>query len=839
MKSFLLLSILIVFFPLGLLACEPDYDVDLYEPYRLSRNLHKIYIDDPNDYYAYFFGDKLSQASFYPAYRYFSGKPLNETNLSENSHFFKCGGNYLGCIETPDDEYSKYDLNTTHTMTYDAAIKWLNRDLQLSSKLNGDQNIDTTLSTDTMQNVSYISSFDTGCYYGTFDNAVALSEKAEQELNNEELAIWLKNQKLILRSCIDDVDTHSYNQKKKIYLDECKTQLEDSEPIQTLEKKEVPLSWWQRIMQFIMKLFGHEEKTASNISATNTAREELTQSVSLTDAPIKFPKSDSEKLNPYLDYQNAIYYFYRASLYGNRCYYQKAQQEFSKIVANKNHPFYALGSLGYVKSLYREIALFNQSHIENDAVEELKKNLLAEINADLANSNLKEIQESLLLIKESLLANYSSKDELATAEKYLIKNAPQNYSHNFAILNQQIELIKNQKLGDDYSEFAKYVTYWNFSATVESISKIRTIYNNSKNKDLWLILLMKKMNEISGGSIDYSLAYQALSSNVNNKYYYPLQYYANLLLLNNNSALAKKNIRRIADDQKTPDIAYDYFSDLAMNNTDDLSVAIEYIKRKNVYAVSPFGIEYSFTRMYNNEIANKWSDYDFGQFRKDTNKDGALLSFLNRYVPIYTLANNKYILSEYSGRLFTRAFVMGEKNLYLKLLPIVAKNDPNIKPALDTNNDLLRDFIITHAILKNIKISASDYYGIVLNNSNHNSESVIVNENDWYLDEDFSGDAVMDNFNKKFLKKDRLDLADKEYRFLAINSIGKVFAEKILNYIKITKDDSRIPEALSNLTKFRKLHSRASDDSFPEKVFKILHFNYPGSVWSELTPYYY
>jgi len=822
----LLLLMILTISPLESLACGPDYYVNLYEPYRISRNLHDIYIDDPSDYYAYFFSDKLSPSNFYPAYRYLSGKPLSSNNLDENSHYSKCGGNYLGCVETPDDQYSDYDLNASSAATYDSATKWLNRDSQLSSKL-GVGNINIQLASRYSMNPF------NGCYQGTFDNAVAISERAERELDDEEMRVWMQNQRLVLYNCFSDLKSDYYtNLKKTANLNDCETEIKNSKLGQETQN-DTKLSWWQRIIvRPIMSFFGRKNNSVESAPHSN-----------VSDIAIKYPESASDKLKPYLDYQLATYYLYKASSNSNRCNYQKAQQEFSKIATNKNHPFYISSQLGYIRSLYRETALFDRADVRNDALEPLKKDLLTKIDANLADSNLNEIKDSLLLTKESLLANYPNKEELSVAEKSLSENPLQNYSHNLAILSQQVELIKDQHPGDDYSEFARYVTYWNSAATNESISEIRSIYENSGNKELWSILLMKKMKEVGGESVDYSIVDRALSSSANNLYYQPMQYYANSLLLSKDASAARINIRRIADDQKTPDIAYNYFSNLAMNSANELSEAIRYMKRKNTYSIYPFDIEYSWTRIHGDNAKNVWDTYDFGQSRKDRNKDDAFLTFLNRYVPTYTLANNEYLLSEYSGRLFTRAFILGDKDLYLKLLPVVAANDPNIKPALDVNDDLTKNFIITQAILKDVKKSASDYYGIVLNNGNHNFSTYgrdnFSNENDWYLDGEFIGDTNMDNFSKKFLISDELDLAAKEYKVLAVDSIGKIFAENILNFAEVNKSDSRVPESLSKLTNFRKLHHRDSDDSFPEKAFRFLHLNYPGSVWSELTPYYY
>lgn len=58
--------------------------------------MENIFLDNPNDYFAYLLGDKLDPLTFYIAYRYFEGKPLNKQQISDVELIFKNNGNYIG-----------------------------------------------------------------------------------------------------------------------------------------------------------------------------------------------------------------------------------------------------------------------------------------------------------------------------------------------------------------------------------------------------------------------------------------------------------------------------------------------------------------------------------------------------------------------------------------------------------------------------------------------------------------------------------------------------------------------------------------------------------------------
>ncbi|OGI29313.1 MAG: hypothetical protein A2288_02960 [Candidatus Moranbacteria bacterium RIFOXYA12_FULL_44_15] len=779
------------------LACSPAYPVDVYETYRLKRSLEYIFFDDNKDYYAYLLGDKLDPVTFYIAYRNWQGKPLSDKQIGDIEPIFKNNGNYYGKKK----KYSKWN----------PLVTWYDEDHPSVDELlkiwNGEKNNITR--TSVPEDDYWVD--EKNCGYGVFQNAIEILQDKKKTLIDVELKKWVINQDEIFKTCLYVRDKNwNYHKAFQVNCD-----------------SRTGSSFWEKAKNLFFDFFIVKKRFISN------------KKVFFFDGSKEFLMDQ--------EYQKASCYLYDGEL-------DKATKSFQDIISNEKHPRRIDARLAYVRAL-------NRSSDYND------ENNLGIIEGYINDNDLEKLRDAFLLEKEKLLGKKFNGEQFKKAEVDLNAEEPAMLIHNMAIFNEQFELLFDDRntdlrekfVEDDYSEFIQYLYYWNLPQYDEKIiDEIKEAYGESLQKDLWLVLLLKKA-DASDYRLGNSFVQEALDTNIDSQYYYPSVYYAYKLLFKSiTDDKIWNSMVNIVNSADIPDIAYNYFSDLATKNADSLSDAIRYIERKSNFLAFRYGA-YSFFRMKDMALGDAMNraGYSYYKFRNsgiEKPKDDVFLEFVNFGLTIDQLYSNKYLREDYPEKIFTRAFLLKRKDIYLALLDQIAKKDNYMTEAQNANEDISRNFLIVYSLLKDYKINTGDVYGVTLHNRNFNYYDNMDDWNDNSCDycmrpEDYweqnksaldwwEEDAKTEELNKKFMSEKEVEKNLREKKILFNESLIKLMAEPIFAYEKMNPGDSRTPEALSLLTWFRKLHPR-EDGEWPKKVFQHLKYNYPNSRWSKKTEYYY
>lgn len=808
--------------PVLVFASGSPLPISIYEPYRIKRNIEYIFLDSSKDYYSYLLGDKLDPLAFYMANRYFQGKPLSKAQISDLEKIFKNNGDYM---DTYDDSSPFEDSKVIETWKKErnAVMK---DNYTYGQNLNSDNYFDPN-------NVVAI------CPDGTFENATKLLRERKKTLSSDALKVWIENYDKIYLNCFDKVERW-FNSPSNIVCDDRK--LQGLQPIAAVveEPKE---GFWSRLIA----LFDLGEKEVETQEVVSPANDSYV---------LPFNSRGLLELQQDEEMQNALYYFYKAHKEG-LCS-NIARDLFKKIADNPSHPHRGNAILGYMRILSND----------SGGNQEIDRDILEKINQYLADESLTEIKDSLQIKKEQILAYLYDETEFIKSQKGLDSPSP-DFIHDAAIFLQQYKLFEKNnegKLADrnelaKHSELVRFLYYWNFEKPDGKwLSDLEKEYAGAGVKNIWLALLLRNQDLTKSKYIDIGL-----SVSVNSKLYYPVLYYAqkDLLTKDKNKAVG---LAKAVLSAGMPDIAYNYFADLIMQNTDTLDGAIKFMPRKSVFFANLDTIEYSYVRIVNKTLESLldeagWKDketgrkyyYRFIDKSAETPSDDDLLSFINFGLPLDSLYSNATLRQKYKAKIFTRAFMLGRKDIYIPLLAELGKSNSLLAQAEAAKSETARDFLISYAILKNLNAN-EDVYGISLHNSNYNFD----NTDDWrifcnYCPEDryywgsenqsetyyFTGNEKTKRFNK-FLTEDEIKKNLEEKKILIDSSLVQIFGEPVLAHMKTNSGDSRIPEALSYLIKkMRRWHYRDSDGDWPKKLFETLHYNYPNSKWTKETPIYW
>jgi hypothetical protein len=290
--------------------------------------------------------------------------------------------------------------------------------------------------------------------------------------------------------------------------------------------------------------------------------------------------------------------------------------------------------------------------------------------------------------------------------------------------------------------------------------------------------------------------------------------------------------------------------------------------REPTLFVETYTLDYSYQEIKNRtaetyNYENAWVDEETGvryynnyTFIHGGNKnpvDDYFLSFINFGLPIDRLYKNSTLREEYKAEIFTRAFVLGRKDIYVPLLSGLAQNDTLLATANNAKNEKTRDFLIAYAILKNLKDGKEDAYGINIHNKNFNSYDTtddwlstcdsdidVCYSNSAYGHDEFNEDKRTQEINSRFLTDNEVKKNVEEQKKIFQDSLVRVFSEKVLMYRELNPKDGRIPEALSLIIKkMRRWHYRSDDGDWPKQMFQLLQYKYPNSSWAKNTPVYW
>ena len=820
--------------PVFAYASGAPYPVSIYEPYRIKRNLEYIFLDHLNDYYSYLLGDKLNPLTFYMAYRYFQNKPISKNQTADIENIFKNNGNYAG---GNDPNYWESEKKYQEGWQ-----KERNAIMQDNFDYGQENNSDDYYYSD--NNIVLGSEI---CSFGTFENATKILLEKNKTLNDEELKTWIKNQDKIFLNCFEPWtswrDRTWANDKPELICDDLKLQgIKTANENTKSEKRGFFFSW-------LKSLFGFGKKNTAVI-------QEAVLSPPQEGYVLPFTSNGSPELKQEEEMQNALYYYYKARK-EYQCY--NIAKDLFKQVADSDNPHRANATLGYVRTIAAD---------KDNAVD-----LLGQINKYLLNKGLVSIKEPLLIEKEKLLVSMVDESEFIKAQNGL-ENPSANFIHDAAIFRQQYKLLVKQgkeSLLDSsvlakHSELVRFLYYWNFEKPDNQwLSRVESEYNTSDMPNMWLALLLREQDLASQKYIEIGLSVSQSS-----KIYYPVLYYAhrNLMAMDKEKALTSAKAKLSNAMLNT---VYDYFSDLVMKNASSLDEAVKYMDRKPTYIQFSDTIDYGYVKSENKTLETLlneggWQNEETGAtyYYKFINKsietpvDDGLLTFINFGLPIDRLYSNPALKQEFKENIFTRAFLLGRRDIYIPILNDLGGSDQLLAQAVGISNEKTQDFLIAYAILKNLNNGKEDRYGITIHNENYNygANSAGSNLDDWnvacnYCHDDYIYDRDKDKTEKQlFLENENTKLFNKylsdqeiaenlkEKDKLFYDSLVKMLGEPVLAYMELNPKDGRIPEALSLIiNRLVYWHGRYyPDHDWTQKVFQTLHYKYPNSSWAKDTP---
>lgn len=860
-KKITVFILLILLSSQSVLASGVWVPIAIYDQYRIARNTEFMFINNSRDYFSYLLGDKLDPVGFFHAHRYFNGTPVNRTQTDLTLKMFNGNGNY----RAPNDgDYSILKKYKKHFIPYqegseDGYIGYDSEYYSVSSVKNWLTWVDARnkVSKNIIFPENYYSGpfdYEQNCPLGVYERAIQTLNERRGQLNDKELEAFISNQdRIFLELCLQRRD-NSYNdvpyENRTYSISSCEVQP---------PAIEVPkISLWTKIKKF----FGFD-------SADKVAVPKPEETPRLfADTGDNISKQFSEDL----DYQKATYLLYRGAFI-NTCYLKEAQNAFNKILQNKNHSYYSLATTGLSRAMLRQL-FSDQKTLSPEEIKVRSEEILDLLNKNLVDPSLRIYRESFLVDKERLLAGYYSDTEFNRAGKELLKQNPIDLIHNLAVVNEQFQIRPEGQNIFELPDFPKFVALWNKTVDVKDIPGIVSSYEKASNKNLWLVLLTKKMSELPFDQVSLKYANMAIKSG-NNSLFYPLQYYGNKILYKKDPGLAYNNVKLLLADPYINDIAYNYLSDLITTNAKDLDILVGHMGRK----VSFYNYDYDIVgeedgdgysrigRDMDAKIADKFG-YNNYKFRKIENpNDDSIITFINFGLPLDTLYGNQTLKNMFAGQILARAFVLGRKDVYL---PIAGTfSDQNLAVALNAKSEVAQNFLITYAILKNHTLNKEDLYGLNIHNRNFNSGNNIT---DWvpgcnYCHDNFpygNGDLgafefpgeweewqkhdKTKDYNSRLLSSEEVKKNTKEKEQLFFTPIVRFFAENIINYAKANSKDSRIPEAIFYLVHFYRFNHywdwdydsdsyvrndlANQDKEWAKKAFKLLP-KYESSPWAK------
>ena len=789
LSLFLIISVFFLSLPGEVFACGwYDPTLEICGPTAISRNIEYVVFPEPESNYAHLFGDRLSPLSFYLLYSKALGVELKEEEIAKISNYVT-----TGYYVKPSDDY--YGFTEGFATIYRS---------QDSFRLARE----------------------------TLDNREKTYSQQEFELLNQNY-----------HNIPYDGDLYPVTNKIG-YVVDCNGASFESDQVFYPEKEtEAPLTdtsegepgFFGKIINAIKAFF---QKIYSVLFGTEETKKEDKKDVILTgDVYRVFNHRGSAEYMRDQEYQNAIYYFYKAG-FMNDCYYENSKKLFQGIMQDKDSPWYAYAHLGYIRVLTRQAALYNNKHTfeekgepsqqywywfnwENNfntqaEIAERYQKALKLVNEYIERDDLLSVRDDLWFQKQRMLLYFFDEQEFLQAGKDLSSKNPSNLLYSLAVFDGQIKLLKDLKAKDrlenfnieNHSEFTKYLYYWNLTDNSrETINEIKEARQDSAQKDLWLVLLLKKASLSEDYQIEKEYIDIALSRTENNQLYYPLHYYANKMIYREDSSLADKNVFKILDNEKVPTIPYNYFSELVLEHSQDVKEAIGYVFKRIDQGISHNG-------RYPEYKEEECVDCD----QEFLISKGLFYYAIEREVPIDMLYQDPMFRNYRQRTMIFNAVRLNRPDIFYALAKEIAEkegDDLMRNATLYSTNDIKTRFMILYAIL-------------------HSGRCYFESEETC-----FSGER---GTRPPALFEDRLTDQQKNQKrqenLILDDSVIKPFAETIFNYHALNPGDDKIPEALHMLTFYNRYCSRDSS-IWPGEVFRFLHRNYPNSEWAKKTPYYY
>ncbi len=848
MKRIISISITIVllqFIPVFASASDTPAPFEIYEKSYLERVLSRVWFDATRDYSSYLFGEKLNPVSFYAAYSAMTGQEVTDDMKKAAEAMFKQHGNWRP--ETSTEDWSVLSPIDTWRSAASAIVN----EPPGSHKKYFDDQI---------------------CPDGAITAALASLEDRKKNYTAQELKTWVENQNKVFVPCEIDSLWEPRSLAPRCTWNQ--------------GQENVRLSLWGRIKRF----FGFSDARPSFLCS---------------DDDISGPKDASVRLMQDIAYQRAARHLYRGGLL-NTQELQEAQRSFEAISRDESNPWSAYAKIGQIRSMIRELDGINNElntqargdinnyewqaklfYNSDSALREKSKAALEVVEASLSDQKMHEYRDQLLLQREMILArlvdSHAAKDSCG-----VVVARGSDATHHLAICMQQYQLNASGRVVQardstidmmQMPEFLRYVWYWNSENTTDLRAKIRREYDQSPRKSLWSVLLLRKISQDPSAitTDDASLVESALRQGVSNNLYWQLQYYANAVLFLSDSLRAATNIATLLSKTNVPDIAFNFFSDLAMSHAKSLDEMIRYGERRTSF-IQGYGYSYGFERSNGiisatlGRLGAKYDDvgysgkdtlrswYDNYKFRgKEQPTDGQLIDLLNYGVPIDSLLANEYLANRYAGQILTRALLLGRNDITKGLAGKHVMGDQALRGTNDTTTQLQQDFGFVYAILHSTDPNREDPYGIAIHNRNFNNST-----NDWHLEcaacggysnyDNKNGKEYHDfdrwmrqssqkEYSERVLSEDERKENTREKEKLLETPIVKFLGDIILSYAKENPNDSRVPEALAGLVEFYRNNYRYApfeqDQKTQKKAFEYLHKNYPNSSWAKNTPYYY
>jgi hypothetical protein len=798
MKKKLLLFLIIFIFlanlPETVFACGGyDPTLEICGPTAISRNIEYVVFPEPESKYAHLFGDRLSPLSFYLLYSKALGVELKEEDVTKIGNYIKTG--YY--VEPSDEYYGFYEGRLTIYRSLDSL----------------------RLARETLNN-------------------------RENTYNQQELELLKENYNSI------PYDGNLYPVKDKAgYVVDCNgvsfepdgffyPEKETEVSLAETKENEKEPGFFRNIINAIKDFF---QKIYTVLFGTEAIekqdKEDKKDNILTGDIYRFFNHKGSVEYMRDQEYQNAIYYFYKAD-FMNDCYYENSKKLFQGIMQDKDSPWYAYAHLGYIRVLTRQAALYNNKHTfeargepsqrywywfnwENHfntqpEIEKRYQEALRLVNDYIERDDLSAIRDDLLFQKQRMLLYFFDEEEFLQAGKDLSSKNPSNLLYNLAVFDGQAKLLKDLKtkkqLGnfdiEKHQEFTQYVYYWNFADnSSEIINKIKRAREKFAQKDLWLVLLLRKAILSENYQIEKEYIDIALNKAENSQLYYPLHYYANKILYREDSSLADKNVFRILDNEKVPTIPYNYFSELVLKNSQDVNRALGYVFKRIDQGISHNG---RYPEYKEEECINCQQEFLISR---------ELFHYaIEKEVPIDMLYQNSMFRNYRQRTMIFNAIRLNRPDIFHVLAKDIAKREEDdlmYKATLYSADDTRARFMMLYAILH----SKSCYL---------NSEKTC-----------FSGESKAELstvFDDKLTEQQKNQ--KKQENLILESSVIKPLAETIFNYYALNPGDDKIPESLHMLTFYNRYCAR-DKSIWPGEVFRFLHRNYPHSEWAKRTPYYY
>lgn len=765
-----------VSFPGLVFSCGPPLpDLEICGPTAISRNIEHVFFPKPESNYAHLFGNQLSPLSFYLLYSNLLEVDLNEEDFAKI-------GNYIetGYYEEPSNDY------------YDDYLS-INRS-QDSFRL-----VQETL------------------------------ENRESTYSKKEFNHLKENYNNIL------YDSALYPTEEESYIVDCND-------IETIpgevfylgkeKESEGEEGFFNKIINAIKRIL---QRIFSFLFGDETSEKLEGDNILIGDVYRVFNHEGSKEYLRDQEYQNAIYYFYRAS-FTNDCDYENSKKLFQGIMEDKESLWYAHAHLGYVRVLARQAALYNNKHTfegkkdqgyrfwfgwENNfntqpEVEERYQKALRTVNKYIEREDLSSVRDELLFQKRRMLLYFFNEEEFLKVGKSVDREDPSDLLYDLSIFDGQAGILKElkEKEGiiefdiEKHPEFTQYLYYWNFADnSSETINEIKRARERFMQKDLWLALLLRKVSLSEEYETEEEYIDIALSKEKDDQLYYPLSYYANKIIYDKNPVIAEENIFKILENKSTPTIPYNYFSELIIKESENVERAIGYI-----YKRIDSGIVHNRRRpeYKENDSENKKKEFLIS--------DSQFYYAIKKEIPIDILYNNPMFREHRKKTLLFNAIMLDRPDIFNPIANDITKEDNDnlmYEATLHSHDNTKTKFLILYAILH----SESCYL--------HSEETCFSGDRDRNPSPLFEN-RLTDNQKKQKRQED----------LILDNSIIKSFAKIIFDYHAVNPGDERIPESLHMLTFYNRYCTRDSS-VWPREVFRFLHNNYPNSEWTKKTPYYY